>query len=257
MATSMQPHKHRHRRHYTIMIVSGDSDGSSKQIHLGHVKTQLLAFTGFLILLLVVCYIIFTSISLRQERSTNESLNATITELTQANADLTASNEELNGEVEQLSVALNQRNAEAAEAQAQQEQASLPNGFPSSTSASYTSTLDDPIADATGNGDETPETGNPILVFTLSEGAQVTATGDGTVISVSSDAKYGSIIEIDHGNGYVTYYRNNGSALVKENDTVHQGDPLFIVGSDNTSLGYQITENEEYIDPETMIEING
>jgi len=38
---------------------------------------------------------------------------------------------------------------------------------------------------------------------------------------------------------------------------VTKGDILIVVGDDNTTLGYQIQLDGEYIDPETMIEISG
>ena len=165
--------------------------------------------------------------------------------------------DELEAEVTQLSLALNQKVAEEASAEEQAANASLPKGFPLSSSASYKSTLDDPNADASGKASSSSKTGNPILVFTASAGSQVVASGDGTVVTVTADAKYGNCVTIDHGNGYVSVYRNKGDSLVKAKDKVSRGDPLFVVGKSNTSLGYQIEYNDEFIDPESMIEING
>jgi len=257
MTRNNGPRKHRHKRNYTIMIISGDSDGQNKRIHLGHVKTQILAFTLFLILLVIVCYIIYSSIYIKNADLMTAQQTDQINTLSSENSSLYASNDELEAEVTQLSLALNQKVAEEASAEEQAANASLPKGFPLSSSASYKSTLDDPNADASGKASSSSKTGNPILVFTASAGSQVVASGDGTVVTVTADAKYGNCVTIDHGNGYVSVYRNKGDSLVKAKDKVSRGDPLFVVGKSNTTLGYQIEYNDEFIDPESMIEING
>ena len=54
MSADKKPRKHRHKRHYTFMIISGDSDGSTKRLHLNHFKTQVLAYCSFAIVLALV-----------------------------------------------------------------------------------------------------------------------------------------------------------------------------------------------------------
>ncbi|MCH4191945.1 MAG: M23 family metallopeptidase [Butyrivibrio sp.] len=257
MTKNSGPRKHRHKRNYTIMIISGDSDGQNKRIHLGHVKTQILAFTLFLVLLLVVCYVIYSSIYMKNTDLMTAKQTDQINTLSSEKASLSASNDELEAEVTQLSLALNQKVAKEASEEEQAAQASLPKGFPLSSSASYKSSLDDPNADAAGKSSSSSKTGNPILVFTASAGSQIVAAGDGTVVTVTADPRYGNCITVDHGNGYISIYRNKGDSLVKAKDKVSRGDPLFVVGKSNTTLGYQIEYNDEFIDPESMIEING
>ena len=155
------------------------------------------------------------------------------------------------------SLALNQKVEEEASVQEKAAQASLPKGFPLSSSASYKNRYDDPNADAADSSSSGNTTGNPILIFTASAGSQVVASGDGTVVTVTADPKYGNCITIDHGNGYISVYRNKGDSLVKAKDTVKRGDPLIVIGKSNKTLGYQIQYNDTYIDPESMIEING
>ena len=65
------------------------------------------------------------------------------------------------------------------------------------------------------------------------------------------------MVTIDHGNGYVSTYRNSGDPLVQEGAEIDKGDIIFVISDDNTTLGYQIQQNEQYIDPEELIEING
>ena len=257
MSSYQQPRKHRHKRHYTISIISGDSDGSSKRIHIGHVKTQIIAFAVFLFLLAVICYAIYSSIVIRNNKTLGLVQADRINTLSSENAALLASNTELESEIDQLSVALNQKVQEDESAAQEAEAASVPKGFPVSTSATYKLKYDDPNASADDSAEATSETGNPILVFTAEKGSQIVATGDGTVSTITADPIYGNCVTIDHGNGYVSIYRNAGDSLVKEGASVSSGSPLFVVADKNTKLGYQIQQDDTYVDPETVIEING
>ena len=62
---------------------------------------------------------------------------------------------------------------------------------------------------------------------------------------------------VDHGNGYFSVYRNGASPKVKEGDTVTNATELFKIETGNEVLGYQIIENEEYIDPLSLMETYG
>ena len=137
MARDSSPRKHRHKRNYTILIISGDSDGQNKRIHLGHVKTQILAFSLFLILVVIVCYVIYSSIYIKNATILQGQQTNQINTLSSENSSLYASNDELEAEVTQLSLALNQKVEEEASVQEKAAQASLPKGFPLSSSASY------------------------------------------------------------------------------------------------------------------------
>ena len=106
MSTDKKPRKHRHKRHYTFMIISGDSDGSTKRLHLNHFRTQLLAYTAFGIVLVIICYIIYSSITINHLRSIEIEQKTQIDELTNESATLEASNTELETKVQQLSAAL-------------------------------------------------------------------------------------------------------------------------------------------------------
>lgn len=260
MSKEIKPRKHRHKRHYTFMIISGDSDGSTKRLHLNHFKTQLLAYTCFVIALAIICYIIYSAITISSLRDIQSKQTAEIEELTTTNSSLTAENDKLQTEVEQLSAAINKR-LEDEQLSAEEAQAlAMPTGFPLSGTASMTSAVDDTnsttITELTDENKDSA-TGNPIVMFTAGEGSNVIASGSGTVLSVTTDAKFGNMVSIDHGNGYVSIYRNSGDPLVTEGSTIDRGDIIFVVGEHNTSLGYQLQKDEKYIDPEELIEING
>ena len=100
-------------------------------------------------------------------------------------------------------------------------------------------------------------TGNPIVLFSSPEGSSIIAAGTGTVTSVTTDTKFGNAVTIDHGNGYVSVYRNASDPLVSEGNQIDRGDIIFVVGENSTTLGYQILQDGEFIDPENLIEING
>lgn len=104
---------------------------------------------------------------------------------------------------------------------------------------------------------ETQAQEDPISVFDVSEGVTIVATASGTVIAINEDVEYGKNIWIDHDNGYVTIYRNNGDNLVKIGDTVARKTALFVVGEDNQKFGYQIMKDDVYIDPMEMLNVSG
>ena len=83
------------------------------------------------------------------------------------------------------------------------------------------------------------------------------ATADGTVLAVNVDAEYEQNVWIDHGNGYVTVYRNSGEVKVKQGETVTQGTTLFIIEDADSKLGYQMLKDGVYINPVDVLAING
>jgi murein DD-endopeptidase MepM/ murein hydrolase activator NlpD len=84
-------------------------------------------------------------------------------------------------------------------------------------------------------------------------GAPVYATASGTVILSGWDGGYGYKIEIDHGNGLVTWYGHNTTLLVSAGQTVHKGDLIARVGSTGFATGphvhYEILQDGKPVDP--------
>lgn len=260
MSTEKKPRKHRHKRHYTFMVISGDSDGSTKRLHLNHFKTQVLAYTAFALALAIICYIIYSAITISNLRTIEDQQRAQIDELTTASSTLEASNDELETKVQQLSAALNQRLEDEQISAEEAETLAVPTGFPLTGTASLTPAVDDPnetkVTKLTEDNKDSA-TGNPIVLLESAAGNSVIASGSGTILTVTTDAKFGNIVTIDHGNGYVSIYRNSGDPLVTEGSQIDKGDIIFVITDDNTTLGYQIQQDEQYIDPEELIEING
>ena len=83
------------------------------------------------------------------------------------------------------------------------------------------------------------------------------SSADGRIVSITTDSSYSHCIRIDHGNGYFSIYRNDGDVMKKEGEDVVRGEILYVIGEENTELGYQIMYNEKYIDPMDLINIDG
>jgi murein DD-endopeptidase MepM/ murein hydrolase activator NlpD len=68
-------------------------------------------------------------------------------------------------------------------------------------------------------------------------GTSVLSVADGIVIWAGKRKGYGNLVEIDHGNGYITRYGHNEKVLVQIGDTVHKGEPVALMGSTGRSTG--------------------
>lgn len=99
----------------------------------------------------------------------------------------------------------------------------------------------------------------PYLAISAYAGGTVTAAGDGTVVASSSDDIYRHIIEVSHETGYKTRYLCHQSAelSVEEGATVHAGDILLTITTDETQLDYQVIYEDAPIDPLSVIDARG
>ncbi|MBR6728962.1 MAG: M23 family metallopeptidase, partial [Clostridia bacterium] len=85
-------------------------------------------------------------------------------------------------------------------------------------------------------------------------GTEIYAADNGTVIySKYNDGGYGYMLQIDHGNGIVTYYAHCNELLVPEGTVVGKGDLVARVGNTGRSTGahlhFEVRENGVPIDP--------
>ncbi|HEX4895287.1 MAG TPA: M23 family metallopeptidase [Solimonas sp.] len=79
------------------------------------------------------------------------------------------------------------------------------------------------------------------------------------IITVAGDRDgYGNLIEINHGNGYVTRYGHNSSLLVKVGQRVNKGQAVARMGSSGRSTGphvhFEVLFNGNLVDPEQYIQ---
>ena len=73
--------------------------------------------------------------------------------------------------------------------------------------------------------------------FAGAPGTQVLSVADGVVSFAGRDGSFGKLVEITHGNGYVTRYAHNSTILVEAGQTVRRGDPIALMGSTGRSTG--------------------
>jgi len=89
--------------------------------------------------------------------------------------------------------------------------------------------------------------------FAASEGAMARAVAPGVVTFSGERAGYGELVEINHGNGYVTRYAHNSHLLVKVGDRIAKGQAVSTVGSTGRSTGphlhFEVLKNGAQIDP--------
>lgn len=148
----------------------------------------------------------------------------------------------LKDEVQVLSTTLNQKVESERQLNEELSKLSNPTGIPLNGSAS---SCEVEGADA------------PVVKIAASSGVMAVATARGTVIAVNDDAEYGHSIWIDHGNGYITIYRNQADPVVKQGDSVFRGTTLYLIEDKNKVLGYQIMYENEYVNPMNFIDIKG
>lgn len=84
-------------------------------------------------------------------------------------------------------------------------------------------------------------------------GDVVRAAAAGTVAYADWDGGYGQKIDIDHGNGYHTWYAHLSKIDVHPGEYVHKGEEIGLVGSTGFSTGphlhYQLMLNGSPVDP--------
>lgn len=70
--------------------------------------------------------------------------------------------------------------------------------------------------------------------------APVLATADGVVISTGYDRAYGKFIEIDHGNGFMTFYAHLSEILVVKGQKVTKGKVIGKLGRSGRTTGQHL-----------------
>ncbi len=93
--------------------------------------------------------------------------------------------------------------------------------------------------------------------FAGKSGSEIVAVADGIVTWADKRYDYGNMVEIDHGNGYVSRYSHNKKNLVKLGDRVSKGQAIALLGSTGRSTGphvhYEIVHNGKIINPKSFI----
>lgn len=85
------------------------------------------------------------------------------------------------------------------------------------------------------------------------DGSEIIAVASGVVTWAGKRSGYGYLIEINHGNGYVTRYGHNKTIQVESGDTVKKGQTIALMGSTGRSTGphvhFEVHRNGRVVDP--------
>ena len=249
------------KKSYTVMIISDSARNQRKEFHINAGLAGTVMLGSFLLLVGVVCYVVYSVITLSDSLERFRLQADQIVKLQEEIEQLEAEAEGLKAEKEEMAEQINNLNdtvdqhAQVQQAlAAEEEEAHIPRGFPLSGTAQLKTeeTADDDEDEGMRAHEDRKE-----VIFAASEGINVIASGTGTVLSVDVDVDYGNVVSIDHGNGYISIYRNNGTPVVKAGNEITRGAILYVVGEDNAELGYSISKDDTYIEQMEMIEING
>ncbi len=85
------------------------------------------------------------------------------------------------------------------------------------------------------------------------EGSNILAVAGGVVTWADKRWGYGNMVEINHGNGYVTRYGHCSKILAKEGEAIKKGQPIALVGSTGRSTGphvhFEVMKNGKQVNP--------
>ncbi len=87
--------------------------------------------------------------------------------------------------------------------------------------------------------------------------SDVIAVAAGVVTWAGARYGYGRMVEINHGNGYVTRYGHNGEVLVQVGDTVAKGQTIALLGSTGRSTGphvhFEVLQDGKPVNPASYL----
>lgn len=93
--------------------------------------------------------------------------------------------------------------------------------------------------------------------FKANVGDPVLAVADGVVSYAGVRSGYGNVVEVDHGNGYVTRYAHNSRLVVKAGDLVRAGQMVAQAGSTGRSTGahvhFEVWEDGRVVNPRKFL----
>ena len=88
-------------------------------------------------------------------------------------------------------------------------------------------------------------------------GSPVYSVASGVVQFSGEQSGYGKLVEINHGNGYVTRYGHSSALLVKEGDAVRKNQVIAKLGSSGRSTGphvhFEVLVNGRTVDPAQFV----
>lgn len=214
----MKTKKHKRKTNRVVIVASDAVDAGVRHLRLSHWVFRVLIVVFCVAVGYVVGRIIYeeqyksrvwqiANQKIAEAQAANEEMQEKLAAAESGSLDMQSQVIALNSKIDLLSDTVNQKTEEMNALAEKIQQQGIPSRFPMTGSASI-----DEITD-----------GEPACILNGTEGTVVVAAAIGVVTEVGEDADYGSRVVLDHGNGYVTIYRNKGNCLVKVGDTVAQG----------------------------------
>lgn len=97
--------------------------------------------------------------------------------------------------------------------------------------------------------------------FAGRDGAEVVAVAAGVVTWSDKRFGFGKLVEINHGNGFVTRYAHNRENLVAVGDRIEKGQIIALMGSTGRATGpnlhFEVLRDGKVVNPLTYVEDNG
>ncbi len=194
----------------------------------------------------------------------NETLNRRIEELQQSNDELTISLAEKDGAI------IAQQDKE--------DETKIPGAYPILGTAQLI-LPETPEAPGAGGGDDAEITGaegaaadetdasgaettieereEPAVYFRMGAGCRVVASGSGRIAQITTEADGSVTIEIDHGNGYHSFYTGKGVTVLNQGEYAMAGSVLLIPEAEGGMIIYRVSRDGRYIDPMEFMEVEG
>lgn len=228
---------------YTILLIPDSTDHSrSFELTFDRVVRIIAAITAFCIILVSL----MVSVAIRNYRLTHDNSNLLkIAELNEEIEDLKADKADMYNEIVSLTAKVAEMTEHEKAVESEAAKQLIPTGYPIK---GYAITVQDP----------TVETGAKIkgrLVYHVMDGSAIVAAANGSVTMKAFDPDFGTVVMIDHGNGYQSVYRSDGSAKVKLYDAVSRNETLFVVTEDESIFAYELVYNGEAVEPMDIMEI--
>jgi len=228
---------------YKVRVMSHETEEKIKEFTITKKQIRNIILTAVVLLIGLIAWgVIMTTLYGNSGKET-EAAQAKLTEANDQIAQLTQQVQELEQKNTILSDTVN-RKAEEEQTRLEEEAAMFyPSGIPVNGTVLYDAgTTDD---------------GVPYIEFTANSGSEVVAVGSGTVIMAQEHEDWGYIVQVDHGDGYVSSYQVREKPDVIVDDVVEKGDELFAVTRNDRTIIYKLMKDGVYINPEEIMEMYG
>ncbi|SKC08634.1 Peptidase family M23 [Lachnospiraceae bacterium] len=235
------PNNRKKLRRLTVLVIP-EGSANVREFRTSRDFLTAAAVLFFAAVILALSYLIYVAGEVSDERNQILALSAQLENVTSGNIILQAQNETLQQELSSLNAQLDNRNYVEQQSSSAEALNYIPSGLPMagqiSTPSEYSSEKE-------------------YVTFSVGDGTKIVAAANGTVKNVRADSDYGYVVEVDHGNDYVSYYGYPTDPLVSKGTSVLRGTTLFSGTGNASTLVYRVTYQGKSIDPSTIMKIDG